>query len=61
MIHGKQATMTTYYGQQEIEETATHKYLGFVISNNAKNAPNIDDKKGEVLSTITHIMKMVAV
>ena len=50
----------TYSGEEEIEETETHKYLGFVLSNNARNAPNIEDKKGKAISTTRNIMKMVS-
>ena len=50
----------TYSGEEEIMETHTHKYLGFVLSNNARNAPNIEDIKGKAISTIRNAMKMVA-
>ena len=35
----------TFEGKVKMKEATEHKYLGFVISNNASNVPNILDKK----------------
>ena len=37
-----------YEGKYMTKEAKEHKYLGFVISDNASNVPNILDKKGKV-------------
>ena len=43
-----------------MKEANEHKYLGFVISNNASNVPNILDlKKGKVTGIQRNIMNII--
>ena len=48
-----------YIGYQEMCETAEQKYLGFIISCDAKNIKNIESKKGRVISITRQIIDMV--
>ena len=43
----------------KMEEVLETKYLGFVISENASNVPNISDKKQKSIGTIQSITNMI--
>ena len=49
----------TFEGKVKMKEANEHKYLGFVISNNASNVPNILDKKGKVTGIQRNIMNII--
>ena len=47
-----------YAGKVGMKETTEHKYLGFVISSDASNVPNILEKKGKVAGISRNIINI---
>ena len=54
-VHKKHADKKWNLGSMEIEETVTYRYLGDFISNDGKNAKNIESRKTKTQATTINI------